>query len=83
MLVVLQTAGSGVNSQCNSIQVEFVPGDPLSDPTCETFAAMSGIFDECAPPRAPVFVATRRLPKLWMEMCKTIGRSRSSGYTIW
>jgi hypothetical protein len=24
---------------------EFIPGDPLSDPSCETFHAMSGIFE--------------------------------------
>jgi len=35
-------AGAG---GATTAQPEFIPGDPLSDPSCETFHAMSGIFE--------------------------------------
>jgi len=36
------SAGAG---GATTAQPEFIPGDPLSDPSCETFHAMSGIFE--------------------------------------
>lgn len=44
----------------DSITVRFIPGDPLSDPSCETFHAMSGIFDGYERDYCELSTATQR-----------------------